>query len=64
MDPETGRIKLIWELIAGGTAGGCQVVRVFGGISTIIIDLTFIRRFLRILLRLCKLCSTPSWLDS
>lgn len=26
MDPETGRIKLIWELIAGGTAGGCQVV--------------------------------------
>lgn len=27
MDPETGRIKLRWELIAGGTAGGCQVVR-------------------------------------
>ena len=27
MDPETGRIKLAWELIAGGTAGGCQVVR-------------------------------------
>lgn len=26
MDPETGRIKLGWELIAGGTAGGCQVV--------------------------------------
>ncbi|KAH7104873.1 mitochondrial carrier [Auriculariales sp. MPI-PUGE-AT-0066] len=25
-DPETGRIPLIWELIAGGTAGGCQVV--------------------------------------
>ncbi|KZP28881.1 mitochondrial carrier [Athelia psychrophila] len=25
-DPETGRIKLYWELIAGGTAGGCQVV--------------------------------------
>ncbi|KAJ6483892.1 mitochondrial carrier domain-containing protein [Mycena vulgaris] len=25
-DPETGRIKLAWELIAGGTAGGCQVV--------------------------------------
>ncbi|KIM88836.1 hypothetical protein PILCRDRAFT_62049 [Piloderma croceum F 1598] len=25
-DPETGRIKLHWELIAGGTAGGCQVV--------------------------------------
>ncbi|KAJ7170155.1 mitochondrial carrier domain-containing protein, partial [Mycena filopes] len=25
-DPETGRIKLGWELIAGGTAGGCQVV--------------------------------------
>ncbi|KAF8594747.1 mitochondrial carrier [Ceratobasidium sp. AG-I] len=25
-DPETGRIKLMWELIAGGTAGGCQVV--------------------------------------
>ncbi|THG98542.1 hypothetical protein EW026_g3663 [Hermanssonia centrifuga] len=26
MDPETGRIKLMWELIAGGSAGGCQVV--------------------------------------
>jgi solute carrier family 25 aspartate/glutamate transporter 12/13 len=26
MDPETGRITLPWELIAGGTAGGCQVV--------------------------------------
>ncbi|KIJ66207.1 hypothetical protein HYDPIDRAFT_86886 [Hydnomerulius pinastri MD-312] len=26
MDPETGRIKLGWEFIAGGTAGGCQVV--------------------------------------
>jgi len=26
MDPETGRIKLQWEFIAGGTAGGCQVV--------------------------------------
>jgi hypothetical protein len=26
MDPETGRIKLRWELIAGGSAGGCQVV--------------------------------------
>ncbi|KAF9454175.1 mitochondrial carrier [Macrolepiota fuliginosa MF-IS2] len=26
MDPETGRIKLIWELVAGGMAGGCQVV--------------------------------------
>ena len=26
MDPETGRIKLTWELVAGGTAGGCQVV--------------------------------------
>ena len=26
MDPETGRIKVYWELIAGGTAGGCQVV--------------------------------------
>ncbi|GJE89667.1 mitochondrial carrier [Phanerochaete sordida] len=26
MDPETGRIKLYWELIAGGTAGGCQVI--------------------------------------
>ncbi|GLB35821.1 putative mitochondrial carrier (TC 2.A.29) family protein [Lyophyllum shimeji] len=25
-DPETGRIKLHWELIAGGMAGGCQVV--------------------------------------
>ncbi|KAJ6621147.1 mitochondrial carrier domain-containing protein [Mycena sp. CBHHK59/15] len=25
-DPETGRIKLRWELVAGGTAGGCQVV--------------------------------------
>ncbi|PFH52240.1 hypothetical protein AMATHDRAFT_140308 [Amanita thiersii Skay4041] len=26
MDPETGRIKLGWELAAGGAAGGCQVV--------------------------------------
>ncbi|KAF8921928.1 mitochondrial carrier domain-containing protein [Mucidula mucida] len=26
MDPETGRIKLGWELFAGGMAGGCQVV--------------------------------------
>lgn len=26
MDPETGRIKLGWELAAGGIAGGCQVV--------------------------------------
>ena len=26
MDPETGRIKLGWEFVAGGTAGGCQVV--------------------------------------
>jgi solute carrier family 25 aspartate/glutamate transporter 12/13 len=26
-DPETGRIKLVWELVAGGMAGGCQVVR-------------------------------------
>ncbi|QRW09270.1 mitochondrial carrier protein [Ceratobasidium sp. AG-Ba] len=25
-DPETGRIKLMWEIIAGGTAGGCQVL--------------------------------------
>lgn len=26
-DPETGRIKLGWEMAAGGIAGGCQVVR-------------------------------------
>ncbi|KAF8640718.1 hypothetical protein AX17_000370 [Amanita inopinata Kibby_2008] len=26
MDPETGRIKLAWQLVAGGTAGGCQVI--------------------------------------
>ncbi|GJJ13233.1 hypothetical protein Clacol_007484 [Clathrus columnatus] len=26
MDPETGRIKLIWEVVAGGMAGGCQVL--------------------------------------
>lgn len=25
-DPETGRIKLGWELVAGGAAGGCQVI--------------------------------------
>ncbi|KZT27699.1 mitochondrial carrier [Neolentinus lepideus HHB14362 ss-1] len=25
-DPETGRISVLWELIAGGTAGGCQVI--------------------------------------
>lgn len=30
MDPETGRITLGWELIAGGSAGGCQVVSDFG----------------------------------
>lgn len=28
-DPETGRIKVIWELVAGGTAGGSQVVCYF-----------------------------------
>jgi hypothetical protein len=27
MDPETGRIKLSWEILAGASAGGCQVVR-------------------------------------
>ncbi|ELU39447.1 Subunit of the condensin complex, which reorganizes chromosomes during cell division [Rhizoctonia solani AG-1 IA] len=27
-DPETGRIKLMWEVIAGGTAGGCQVASI------------------------------------
>lgn len=26
-DKDTGRIKLSWELVAGGMAGGCQVVR-------------------------------------
>ncbi|KAF8274027.1 mitochondrial inner membrane protein [Lactarius quietus] len=26
MDPETGRISPFWEAVAGGTAGGCQVV--------------------------------------
>ncbi|KAI0257068.1 mitochondrial carrier [Lactifluus subvellereus] len=26
MDPETGRISPFWEIAAGGTAGGCQVV--------------------------------------
>jgi solute carrier family 25 aspartate/glutamate transporter 12/13 len=26
MDPETGRIAVPWEMVAGGTAGGCQVV--------------------------------------
>ncbi|KAI0718952.1 mitochondrial carrier [Cerioporus squamosus] len=26
MDPETGRISLGWELVAGGSAGGCQVI--------------------------------------
>lgn len=26
-DPETGRIKLIWELVAGSCAGASQVVR-------------------------------------
>ncbi|KAG8811680.1 mitochondrial aspartate-glutamate transporter agc1, partial [Serendipita sp. 401] len=25
-DPETGRIKLGWELVAGGSAGACQVI--------------------------------------
>ncbi|RPD65102.1 mitochondrial carrier [Lentinus tigrinus ALCF2SS1-6] len=26
MDPETGRISVGWELVAGGSAGGCQVI--------------------------------------
>lgn len=26
MDPETGRISLPWEIVAGGVAGGCQVI--------------------------------------
>jgi hypothetical protein len=26
MDPETGRISPFWEIVAGGSAGGCQVV--------------------------------------
>ncbi|KAF9074907.1 mitochondrial inner membrane protein [Rhodocollybia butyracea] len=26
MDPETGRIKIGWEVVAGGSAGGCQVI--------------------------------------
>jgi len=26
MDPETGRIKLPWEIVAGGSAGACQVI--------------------------------------
>lgn len=26
MDPETGRIKFSWEMVAGGAAGGCQVI--------------------------------------
>ena len=26
MDLETGQIKVYWELIAGGTTSGCQVV--------------------------------------
>ncbi|KAI0778715.1 mitochondrial carrier [Trametes elegans] len=26
MDPDTGKIALGWELVAGGTAGGCQVI--------------------------------------
>lgn len=25
-DPDTGKIKLYWEIIAGGTAGASQVV--------------------------------------
>ncbi len=27
MDPETGRIKLVWELVAGGSAGASQMIR-------------------------------------
>lgn len=36
MDPETGRIKLGWELAAGGLAGGSQVVNSshYPGLST------------------------------
>lgn len=28
-DQTTGKISVPWEIIAGGTAGGCQVVSVF-----------------------------------
>lgn len=36
-NPETGRISIPWELVAGGLAGGCQVV----GLSSLAHDLVF-----------------------
>ncbi len=33
MDVETGRITVPWEIIAGGTAGGCQVVSIASAIG-------------------------------
>jgi hypothetical protein len=35
MDPETGRISPLWEIVAGGTAGGCQVVSAKRSIRTV-----------------------------
>jgi solute carrier family 25 aspartate/glutamate transporter 12/13 len=51
MDPETGRIAIPWEIVAGGVAGGCQVVSsVQRSLLRALVDLrgTF-RRSLRIL---------------
>ena len=50
-DPETGRIKLQWELFAGGAAGGCQVVSLF--IPHIRSTLSISRRSLQTLWKLC-----------
>lgn len=62
MDPETGRIQLHWEFIAGGSAGGCQVVRQHPLIRSPVAERTdmrsFLFRFSLIRLRLCTLSIT------
>lgn len=37
MDMETGRIQLRWELLAGGMAGGCQVVRILNAFQFLVL---------------------------
>jgi hypothetical protein len=37
MDMETGRIMLRWEVLAGGMAGGCQVVCILNTFSLLLL---------------------------
>jgi len=53
MDPETGRIKIYWELAAGGMAGGCQVVRILKVYFYRTVFITCYRS-LRTLWKLCR----------